>query len=413
MSDLLRELQFAWRESVVRLTILMVLVFTTLSLLVGTFEIRQQNSDLAELIAATEEDRSLALAGKTDPGDIAYYDFHLTYDPPTELAFIALGLRDEFAWKHRLRALALEGQIYETDEVNGELSLLGQLDFAYLVSVLLPLFVIGLLFDLSARERRDARFELLCATSGLGERLLLVRALARVVLVYIAVSLPFLGFAIFNGVTVGQILLVMMLILVNLAFWLLICRLAKRMEGVTAAVSLLSFWFVVSIVVPVSGKTIVEQVVSVPAGGDILLTQRETVNTAWDLPKAATMEPFLAAHPEWSDYSAIDRPFEWKWYYAFQEVGDQVAGPLSTDLYNGITLRDQAMGWVAMLSPTLMSERTLTELANTNVTAHLSYISCAREFHASLRHFYYPMLFGKVPYSDDEMSRAPEFRPCA
>ena len=163
---------------------------------------------------------------------------------------------------------------------------------------------------------------------------------------------------------------------------------------------------------PVGAKSAVEGGIAVPNGGDILLTQRETVNDAWDLPKSATMEPFLVVHPEWTDYAEVNRPFEWKWYYAFQQVGDQAAQPLSEALYEGMAARDAAMAKVAMLSPALLSERALMALAETDVSQHLRYVTCARDFHAGLRHFYYPMLFGEQAFSEEALSNLPQFQPC-
>jgi ABC-2 type transport system permease protein len=32
------------------------------------------------------------------------------------------------------------------------------------------------------------------------------------------------------------------------------------------------------------------------------MTQREAVNDAWDLPKAATMDAFVERHPQWAAY---------------------------------------------------------------------------------------------------------------
>ncbi|MBF2753729.1 MAG: DUF3526 domain-containing protein [Gammaproteobacteria bacterium AqS3] len=414
LSDLGRELRFAWREPVVRWTTLIAFGFTVFALTAGLLEVRNQEREIAGLAAATVEDQKLVLDGQPDPGSAAYYTFHLTYDPPSALAFAALGSRDELSWKHRLRMLAVEGQIYETDTDNSELSLIGQLDFAYLVSILLPLLVIGLLFDLEARERRESRYELVCATSAHGRGIFLVRALARCLILAAAIALPFLGFALYGGVSIGDSLLVLALASGHILFWLLVCRLVtvRNLEGATAALILLSLWFLLSVVVPVVGKTGVERMVAVPDGGHILLTQREKVNDAWDLPKSATMDPFLKTYPELTDYAEIKRQFEWKWYYAFQEMGDQTAAPLSTDLYEGMRARDGAMGWVALLSPPLMTHRVLTQMAQTDVDRHLRYVQCARDFHARLRHFFYPMLFGPKPFSKENMSELPQFEPC-
>lgn len=48
------------------------------------------------------------------------------------------------------------------------------------------------------------------------------------------------------------------------------------------------------------------------------------VNDAWDLPKEATMTPFLERHPQWHNTSKVGQDFEWKGYYAFQQIGDQI-----------------------------------------------------------------------------------------
>lgn len=415
LNELRRELRFAWGEAAFRWAILLALVFSAFSVFVGVKESTHQQELLSSLIDTSMEDQQWTLEGRTDVGDIAYNIIHLTYDPPSSLAFAALGLRDELPWKHRLRMLALEGQIHETDGGNPELSALGQLDFSYLVSVLLPLFVIGLLFDLDARERRAGRYELLCATSVFGSNVFLLRAVVRGLVLFCAMGLPFLLVAVMSGVAIATALLVLGIALLHIIFWVVMCRLitTRRLEGVTAALTLLSFWFLFTIVVPVGAKTGIEDSIAVPNGGDILLTQRETVNDAWDLPKAATMEPFLSAHPKWTDYAEVNRPFEWKWYYAFQEVGDQAAQPLSTALYAGMTARDQAMAKAAMLSPALLSERALMALAETDVSQHLQYIACARDFHARLRHFYYPLLFGEQAFSEEAMAQLPRFQPCA
>ena len=414
LTELRRELLFAWREVAFRWTVLLALGFSVFSLLVGTFEINQQNEELTKLLADTIQERELVITGKTDPGDLAYAAFHLTYDPPSSFGFAALGSRDELTWKHRVRMLALEGQIHETDTGNPELAVLGQLDFAYLVSVLMPLFVIGLLFDIDARERREARYELVCLTSIFGANLFLIRALVRALVLFCAFAFPFSIAVAVNGATITTGLIALGVLSLHMFFWVLVCRsiTAREVDGMTAALSLFSIWILLAIVVPVVGKAGVDRAISVPNGGDILLTQREVVNGAWDLPKTVTMTSFLKIHSEWRDYVGIDKPFEWKWYYAFQEVGDRAALPISTALYEGMAARDASMGLVALLSPTLLAERSLTFLAQSGVSQHLRYVRCVREFHANLRLFYYSGLFNQQTYSAEKMTQLPRYSPC-
>ena len=237
MADLAREIRFCLNENIVRWTLLIALMLSGLSLTNGLLDVKHQEAQIEFLKAETAADQSYVLPSQGDAGSAAYYIFHLTYDPPSELAFAALGMRDELPWKHRLRMLALEGQIYESDPGNPELSYLGKLDFAYLVSIVLPLLLIGLLFDLDARERRESRLELLYATSRSGERVLLYRASARALLLFAAITAPFLIALLFSNASLVSGLSVVLAVAVHILFWLCICRIvtSSNIESVAAA----------------------------------------------------------------------------------------------------------------------------------------------------------------------------------
>ena len=39
------------------------------------------------------------------------------------------------------------------------------------------------------------------------------------------------------------------------------------------------------------------------------------------------MEKFFRTHPEWRHTAPLPSGFHWKWYYAFQQLGDESAAP--------------------------------------------------------------------------------------
>ena len=126
MTSLLLEMRYALREQSVRAALLFVCI-AGYALLTGAMEISQQ-LEIQSLKQEAYADQRVTLAEQADAGGAAYYVQHLTYDPPSRLAFAALGTRPDLPWKHRIRMLALEGQIYEADTGNPELSRLGRLD---------------------------------------------------------------------------------------------------------------------------------------------------------------------------------------------------------------------------------------------------------------------------------------------
>jgi ABC-2 type transport system permease protein len=172
---------------------------------------------------------------------------------------------------------------------------------------------------------------------------------------------------------------------------------------------LVSVWLVLSLLIPLIAKSLVDYAAPVVEGADIALTQREAVNDAWDLPKSATMDRFFEAHPEWSQTPPVDEPFHWKWYFAFQHVGDMTAEAISTNYRRAIARRDQLTGIAAFFSPAVAVQRAMQRAARTDVTAALEYDQKIRRYHTALRRFYYPLVFNERTFDAGDLARAPSF----
>ncbi|MEH0741488.1 DUF3526 domain-containing protein [Vibrio cholerae] len=415
LTDLIRETRFLAKQGYVVGFLLVVFALTSFAIVSGVNEIREQQETLVRLQAKDATEREHILAEQHDYGSAAYYSFHLTYSEPQPLAFAAMGQRDVTSWKHRIRMLALEGQIYETDAQNPELSLAGFFDFAFIVSILLPLFVILLLHDLRAGEREAGRYDLLLVSAKRQGSLWAARALILCTGLALALLVPFGLGAWTMAVPITQALAVMAIVLVHLAFWAWLTLLIgktltqKGQRSARIASALLGIWLASTVVVPVVSDSVINHTITGPSGGDIVLLQREEVNGAWDKPFSDTWASFLTTHPEWAQATDMQSLFEWKWYYAFQQVGDQKAAPLSQAYRQTLRERDAAAGYAAWLSPSTLTQRWMTSLANTDVKASMRYEQRVRDFHQSLRQFYYPLLFGDAPFSHDELEAMPVF----
>ena len=408
MSALSREFWFLSRDRAAQVWLLIAFTAASAAVAFGLGEVSSQRETIERLKAADSVERALALEEYRDWGSAAYYTFHLTYNEPSAFTFTALGQRDTAPWKHRVRMLALEGQIYETDAPNPDFALIGRFDYAFVVAILSPLFLILLLHDLRAGEKANGRFELLDATD---DSIWRARAALRLGTLSVALLLPLWVASLISGAPALQISIASAVVLLHLLFWWAIIAWINA-RGWTAPVNLTSLfgiWLAFAIVAPAGVKMAVDSAISVPDGGDIVLTQREAVNDAWDLPVSATMEPFLERHPEWADYSGVESTFEWKWYYAFQQVGDQTAEPLSLAYRDGRTRRDDLSAAVSWLSPPAKVERIFQSIAQTDIQAAAEYESRVRAFHAELRDYYYPMLFMDQPFTDDAVSSRPAY----
>lgn len=403
MSGSFRELWFLLRDRSAQLWIAIAFLAASVSVIFGLDEISEQRATIERLKTADQIERSIALEDHRDWGSAAYYTFHLTCDPPSNFAFAALGQRDPSPWKHRIRMLALEGQIYETDAANP--------DFAFVIAILSPLLLILLLYDLRAAGRLGGRYELLCATSANGPNVWMSRALWRVIGLALALLGPLWIGAGISGTNIGTIALASFAVIGHLIFWWALIAAVNRW-GWTAPVNLtalIAAWLALAILIPAVLKAGINTAVLVPDGGDIILTQREAVKDAWDLPISATMDPFLECHPDWAEHTQMDSTFEWKWYYAFQQVGDQTVEPLSMAYSKGRASRERLASKLAWLSPPAKLERIFQSIAITDVPSQARYEARVRAFHAELRDYYYPGLFLDTPFSDKAVDPRPDF----
>ena len=414
-SNISREVRFLAKQRYILALLGIVFSLSVFAVWSGISETRFQLNTIDRLQEKDDIDRKSVLAKQKDYGSAAYYSFHLTYSAPSAIAFAAMGQRDIYPWKHRIRMLAIEGQIYETDADNPELSFLGRFDFAFLVSVLLPLFVILLLHDLRSAEREAGRYDLLITTARKRQRLWLSRAIVLSSALAIVLLAPFVIGAMVTQAPLASVGLITLVVIAHLLFWMLLTlgftasSVAAKQNSAQIASVLLSIWLVVTVLIPVGSDLAIDEMVESPNGGEIVLTQREAVNGAWDLPFNATWNEFLATHPQWKDKTQMGDSFEWKWYFAFQQVGDQKAEYLSKSYRTATLEKNTLAGRFSLMSPPMLTQRLMSSIAETDTNAAILYELKIREYHKELRDFYYPLMFNEKEFTLETLSGLPKF----
>ena len=203
----IRETRFMLRDRAVVVWISVIFLLSVLAVCSGFEEVQRQKASIERLIEADQQDRLSEIAKVKDWGSAAYYSFHLTYDPPSKFAFAAMGQRDSQAWKHRIRMLALEGQIYERDTSNPVIALVGRFDFAFFAAFIMPLILIVLLHDLRSAEKAAGRYNLLTATAGHTFSIWLIRASVRASAVFFSLIVPLLFVGFISGAAPSTLLL--------------------------------------------------------------------------------------------------------------------------------------------------------------------------------------------------------------
>lgn len=417
MTWLSHELRLILRSRLSVGALLLLLLLAALAVWSGLREVTRQHQTIARLAPLHERDVAAVAARYPDganAGNPAYYTFYNTWDPPSDAAFLALGLRDVAPYVLRVRALGLQAQLYEGETFNPELALPGRFDFAFVLIYLSPLFAIALLHDLVSGERQSGRLRLLLAMPG-GGRLWRRRVALRYGLLFACLALPVLAGAAVSGTAPGAVAIALGVTASYLAFWVGLSLLvaARGWRSVANATALMGAWAVLTLVLPALANVALTRAIPVHQGVDLMLAQRRAVHGAWEVPREETMRRFFASHPEWRDTAPLPAGFHWKWYFAFHQVGDDSVADQVRAYRAGLLARQAWTDRLGWLLPGVGAQAVLHRVADTDLRAQLAYQDRIAEFHREIRDFYYPYLFENRPFGAGDFARRPAFAPPA
>jgi ABC-2 type transport system permease protein len=413
MRSLSFELRLIFRSRLLTAALLLLLLLSAAAVWSGMREVARERQTIARVGPLNEQDVASVARRNADSkegGDPAYYTFYSTWDPPSDAAFMAVGLRDVAPYVLRVRALGLQAQLYEGETFNPELALSGRFDFAFVLIYLAPLFVIALLHDLVSGERQAGRLRMLAALPQ-GTRMWRRRVGLRCVLVFACLTLPVIVGALLSGTRPGTLVVVLLVAATYLAFWagvsLLVATRAWR--SVANATALMGAWAVLTLVLPALANVALTRALPVHQGVDLMMAQRQAVNGAWEVPREETMRRFFAGHPEWKDTASLPATFHWKWYFAFHQLGDESVAPQVQAYRTGLQARQawtERLGW---LLPGVGAQAILHRVAGTDLPAQLAYQDGIADFHRRVREFYYPYLFNDRPFGVADYAKRPVY----
>ena len=413
-----QELRLILLSLAAKISLLLLTTLAAMAVWVGIGEVGRQHATIERQAAMQVDDIARVAkqnAGSADPGDGAYYTFHGTWDPPSPLAFAALGLRDVAPFALRVRALSLQAQLYESEALNPESALAGRFDYFFVLVYLAPLFVIALFHDIRSGEQEGGRLQMLRSLSRRETALWTRRAVLRFGLLFLALAVPFVVGAIVSSVPVRPLCFAVGVTALYLAFWCALSLGVASLPGSSAAhaARLLGAWTMLTLVLPTLAHLAIHNAIPTQSVVDLALAHREAVHGAWEQPPEEVMQRFAASHPRLRGQVALGPDFEWKWYFAFHQVADESVAAQAAHYREALLERQRWTARVGVFVPAVAVNVLMHRIAATDLPAQLDYQSRIQAFHDRLRAFYYPYIFDKRPFVEADYWKAPRFAPQA
>ena len=388
-----------FRTRIFLVSLALLLTLGIVSLFIG----RQYLVKQEKAIAAAEQfqkesiDRNVEYHGE-DLGLLLYYLRFTLIKQPENLSAVSIGQSDVNPLLQAVTIRGLEGQKYDSDFENPSLLVSGNLDLGFVIIYLFPLVLIAMTYNLYSEEKELGTWRILASQTNAKVSFLLKKLAVRIFFVLLVlVFLLFLAAAFLQIGLDSHFWALFLQSVLYVLFWGALCLLVVSFQKGSSinALSLISIWVVLTILIPATVNNYVINAYQVPEALNAMLEQRDGYHEKWDLEKDAAMKGFLKEYPQYSGLPVPEDRFSWLWYYAMQHNGDMESFATSQDMRAKIVERNRVSESVALFVPTMHAQLNFNKLAGTDMIGHLNYLDELTDYHAELREGFYPKVFSE------------------
>jgi ABC-2 type transport system permease protein len=343
-------------------------------------------------------------------GDQLYYLAYHTVRYPSAWAPLAIGQRDVHAFNLKIRLLALQGQLYDSDLGNPTLAALGQFDLAFVFAVLVPLLVVATTFNLHSAEVESGTWPLLRSQPVRPWAIFAFRCLLRVAPVWVA-ALALLGLAaVWADVPVdARWWTVAVAVLAYILLWagtVLAVAWLRRSSDFNVLV-LLGVWVAWTALGPALLNVAAAATFPLPEALELTVLQRQGTHGAWDEPLDTVMDAFYREYPEWQSVPVPRDRYSNAWYYAMQQRGDAAASDAARRYRQALEARDAWLARASWLCPPAALHRVLTRVSGTDLAGYLAYLDSVARYHEALKRHFLPVIFSDQTVADVDWTAVP------
>ncbi|GEK08449.1 DUF3526 domain-containing protein [Pseudoalteromonas peptidolytica] len=349
-----------------------------------------------------------------EPGSLAYYASAPTQWQLSPWAALFVGETSSSMVAAKIRATALQSQIYNREIVNPSQQRAGGLDLGFVLVYFLPLVIGILTVTLISDEQHAGRWRLLNAMPRSVFSLVGKQIALRFVVIWFMVALLLISaalllslpFDIFFWTVLGATSLYMV-------FWFALAAIIMSFgkNSVFNSLTYLSSWVVLALLLPGAVHLYLSNQYHSDAPLEITLQLRMTLNDGWDQDKQATLDAFVAKESKWSNTAPLGEAFDWKWYYAQQHMSDIAVQDQVEAYRRSNAARQNQLQKLSVLSPALFFQLSLNELAKTSGNFQIKYQQQIADYHQTIRHYFYDFLFFDKQVSRQDIADFPKFEP--
>lgn len=304
-----------------------------------------------------------------------------------------------------------EASLFQRYEVQGPAPLkVGTLDLAFVATVLLPLFLLVLSFDVLSREREAGRLRLFLAQGGEAAQLVLARILVVSSPLLIIVAGCVLVAALLNGGSLAAIALWHLAVIAYVLLWagIAFCIAVSFATRAGGALAVLAAWALLVVLLPSASQFVAQAVQPLPSKVSYLSEARDAEGqTRRNLAQRA--EVYMAEHPGQSADSDDAVPGYYRSAYLANVDINQRTRPILQQLEARQASQRAIVSAASFLAPSLAIQSAFEAASNTGLGNAAAFRKQARAFLEKLLDKIGPATVAKSRLTTAQVQAIPEF----
>ncbi len=366
---------------------------------------------LQEVALAVSKGEEHSLSFRLSPTNVAIFTGQLATMPADAISKLAIGQSDLYT--HQMKIAANEDlATLSFNELNNPVQLLfGNFDLSFVLAYLVPLLIIAFTYNLRSQELESGRLKLL-ASSPINTNLwLLQRFIIRFLTLAFILLFTIVGTIFWVGIGIsGELYVFLLLTFSYLAFWFAISYLANILGYSSArnAVSLLSLWILLVLIVPTIINQAANTVYPMPSRVTLLNEIRE-IKSELSKKQDQVLDEYLRNHPELIRKEGENAFGYWQGYFASQEIMEETLSPLIGKFDLQLSKQQKWVNSWGFLSPTVLFQYGATQLAGTSSLNYNDFKDYIKSFSLTWRAHFMPFVFDNKSLDINDIDNLPVF----
>lgn len=339
--------------------------------------------------------------------------------PPAPLAAVSIGQSDIYPYSTSVNLMTEKNDLFQEYEQDNPLNLLtGKFDLAFVLVFIFPLLILAVSYNLLSAERENGTLSLTMANAAVSARKIVAGKFSMRFLLIVALAagfsllgLFFSGVNLFAAENLPRVGLFVTAVALYACFWFGATILINSFGFSSAANATIlgGIWVTVAVIMPSFLNVAATTIHPVPSRLEFVSKIREADNQTRSEGEKL-LKSYYGDHPELAPPDGLTQSQASERFYAIRQERQKRLMPEVEQFERQLEAQQNLVAYYRVLSPAVVMQETLNDIAGTSVERQKSYVRQIREHTSALQNYLVPKLMRRETLRASDYEQIPRFR---